>query len=70
LLPLNGYETAIYEIYPVEEAQKPLIAGRLFEYPTKGENWSATRETNQLFFSILSFWGKLKLREKNCPPAK
>ena len=32
LLPLNGYETAIYEIYPVEEAQKPLIAGCLFEW--------------------------------------
>lgn len=32
LLPLEGYETAIYEIYPLEEAKKPLIAGRVFEW--------------------------------------
>ncbi|RLE01692.1 MAG: hypothetical protein DRJ11_09065 [Candidatus Aminicenantes bacterium] len=31
-LPLAGYETAVYEIYPVEEADKPLLAGRLFEW--------------------------------------
>jgi hypothetical protein len=26
-IPLEGYETAVYEIYPVEEASEPLLAG-------------------------------------------
>ena len=26
-IPLEGYETAVYEIYPLEEAQEPLLAG-------------------------------------------
>ena len=30
-LPLEGYETAVYEIYPVEEASRPLLAGVTFE---------------------------------------
>lgn len=30
-LPLNGYETAIYEIYPLEDANEPLLAGVVFD---------------------------------------
>lgn len=30
-IPLQGYETAIYELYPLEEAQKPLLAGVTFD---------------------------------------
>jgi len=30
-LSLQGYETAIYELYPLEEARRPLLAGRRFE---------------------------------------
>lgn len=30
-LPLGGFETAIYEIYPLEEAHGPLIAGARFQ---------------------------------------
>ena len=30
-LPLGGFETAIYEIYPLSEATDPLIAGVVFE---------------------------------------
>ncbi|NIA12338.1 MAG: hypothetical protein GWP10_22140, partial [Nitrospiraceae bacterium] len=30
-LPLDGYETAIYEVYPVGEAQQPLLSGTVFE---------------------------------------
>jgi len=30
-LPLTGYETAVYEIYPVDEASGPLLAGVTFE---------------------------------------
>ncbi len=30
-LPLDGYETAIYEVYPVGEAQQPLLSGPVFE---------------------------------------
>ncbi len=29
-LPLEGYETAIYELYPLEEARRPLLAGVAF----------------------------------------
>ena len=29
-IDLNGYETAIYEVYPVEEAQIPLVSGLVF----------------------------------------
>ncbi|MFQ5722492.1 MAG: alpha-galactosidase, partial [Candidatus Aminicenantales bacterium] len=29
-LPLQGYETAIYELYPLREASLPLVAGRKF----------------------------------------
>lgn len=31
-IPLQGYETAIYEIYPLEEATLPLLAGRIFDF--------------------------------------
>ena len=30
-LPLQGYETAVYEIYPLEEATEPLVAGVTFD---------------------------------------
>ncbi|HTK83207.1 MAG TPA: alpha-galactosidase [Bacteroidota bacterium] len=30
-LPLDGYETAVYEIYPVEKASAPLVAGVMFD---------------------------------------
>lgn len=30
-LPLGGYETAVYEIYPLEGVQRPLVAGTVFE---------------------------------------
>lgn len=30
-IPLQGYETATYEIYPMEEATQPLLAGAEFE---------------------------------------
>ena len=36
-LLLDGYETAIYEIYPVEEANKPLLTGVVFEVKKTGE---------------------------------
>ena len=30
-LPLQGYEAAIYEVYPLKEAKRPLLAGAEFE---------------------------------------
>ncbi len=30
-LPLDGYETAVYEVYPLKNALRPLVAGVLFE---------------------------------------
>jgi len=35
-LELNGYETAIYEVYPLEEAQIPLITGLVFSKNESG----------------------------------
>lgn len=36
-IPLQGYETAIYEIYPLEEATIPLLAGRVYKLSRKNE---------------------------------
>jgi len=30
-IPLDGYETAVYEIYPIQEANTPLLAGVIFD---------------------------------------
>jgi len=35
-LQLNGYETAIYELYPLKEATGPLLAGRRFKLKPVG----------------------------------
>ncbi len=36
-LPLKGYESAIYEVYPVDSARRPLLAGVTFkEHENKG----------------------------------
>jgi hypothetical protein len=42
-IPLQGYETAVYEIYPVEEASEPLLAGVTFEVLQERENKYAVR---------------------------
>ncbi|UCH96752.1 MAG: alpha-galactosidase [Candidatus Aminicenantes bacterium] len=34
-LPLQGYETAIYEIYPLEDSSEPLLAGVTFDIVKK-----------------------------------
>jgi len=40
-LKLDGYETAIYEIYPLEEATTPLAAGVTFDvFSTKGSGYT------------------------------
>lgn len=30
-IPLDGYESAVYEVYPIDSAQKPLLAGVTFK---------------------------------------
>jgi hypothetical protein len=42
-IPLQGYETALYEIYPAEEASEPLLAGVTFEVIKKSESKYAVR---------------------------
>jgi len=37
VIPLQGYETAIYELYPLEEASEPLLAGVTYEVVKQGE---------------------------------
>lgn len=37
-LPLEGYETAIYEVYPLEEAKEPLVAGTIFDAAMSGKD--------------------------------
>ena len=36
-LPLTGYETALYEVYPISEARRPLLAGVTFERAASDE---------------------------------
>ncbi len=36
-LPLDGFETAIYELYPIEEASEPLVAGVVFDVISETE---------------------------------
>jgi hypothetical protein len=36
-IPLRGYETAVFEIYPLEEATRPLVTGRRYEVSKEGE---------------------------------
>jgi hypothetical protein len=38
VIPLQGYETALYEIYPLQEASEPLLAGVTYEAVREGEN--------------------------------
>jgi hypothetical protein len=37
-IPLDGYETAVYEIYPLTEASKPLFAGVPFDVKASKDN--------------------------------
>jgi len=46
-LPLEGYETAVYEIYPVSELDVPLIGGISFDTYMKGGNlWMNVYKTS------------------------
>lgn len=38
ILPLQGYEAAIYEVYPLKDAQRPLLAGAAFEISSRDEH--------------------------------
>ncbi len=38
-IPLQGYEAAIYEVYPLKDAKRPLLAGAVFEV-TKADDHS------------------------------
>ena len=40
VINLDGYETAIYEIYPLSEAKEPLVAGAFFDIAGNGQNRS------------------------------
>ena len=37
-IPLQGYEAAIYEVYPLKDAKRPLLAGAEFEVKNSGGN--------------------------------
>lgn len=37
-LPLDGYETALYELYPLADAKRPLLAGVRFDASVQGNN--------------------------------
>ena len=37
-LPLQGYEAAIYEVYPLKDAKRPLLAGAAFEVTKKDDH--------------------------------
>jgi hypothetical protein len=37
-IPLEGYETAVFELYPLQEATEPLVSGARFEVDNDSEN--------------------------------
>lgn len=37
-IPLDGYETAVYEVYPLDSARKPLIGGVSFNVASENKN--------------------------------
>lgn len=39
-LPLDGFETAVYEMYPLEEATTPLVAGVMYDVKSAGSEYS------------------------------
>jgi hypothetical protein len=39
-LELNGFETAVYEIYPIEDATAPLLAGAPYDIISSGPEYS------------------------------
>lgn len=42
-LPLEGFETAVYEVFPIAEATEPLVAGAVFNVlEAAGTNWKMT----------------------------
>jgi hypothetical protein len=51
-IPLEGYETAVYEIYPISEADVPLVGGMIYDTYLKGGN---------LWENIYKTTGEIKL---------
>ena len=42
-IPLDGFETAVYELYPVSDATEPLLAGAVFGNVSEGkDSWHAS----------------------------
>lgn len=67
-LQLQGFETAIYEIYPVEQATQPLLAGAVFTVSTGSEatdqrtRSDPTEPDSELYrLKILETRGRLQL---------
>src|SRR5262249_36281237 len=78
-LPLDGYETAIYEIYPVEEASGPLLAGvpfTILSHDASGigiDVYGSARNAkilNPAKFSIVSGGGSSKESVRDPLPGK
>ncbi|HTX87607.1 MAG TPA: alpha-galactosidase [Bacteroidales bacterium] len=54
-LPLGGFETAIYEIYPLSEATEPLVAGAKFDIVGKApDSYSITIYDHPLGIKVLN----------------
>jgi hypothetical protein len=79
VIPLQGYETAIYELYPLEEALAPLLAGVIYEaLPASGNDYvvkfyeagGGTRILNPGRVASLRFKGKTIDPEKFSIPVR
>lgn len=48
-LPLEGFESAVYELYPLDSAQKPLPAGCIFDEKSAGNevSWNIFEKTGE-----------------------
>ncbi len=56
ILPLDGFETAVYRLYPLKETKRPLLAGAIFNEQIQG---------NSATIQILKNMGQVRLLNPN-----
>ena len=65
-IELNGYETAIYEVYPKEDAQIPLVSGLVFGEDKK-DNLEIYKKTDDVKILNPGQVEDIKIRENTIP---
>jgi hypothetical protein len=53
-IQLEGFETAVYEIYPIEEATAPLLAGVNYDAISSGQDYSVRFHSSSVYAKLLN----------------